>query len=208
MQAKSPNRILFILLAFALVFSQGTKAQTPDAGLLAGCAFYRSGNYTKALESFTVAISRNNADERLFLYRGRVLLELKDYENAIKDFSEANDIIPGIGDIWLAKANALAGDADKALAFLKSHLSSDFRLPEDSIKKDRAFEDLHASQGWYALWEQEWYNDQEKAAKEVAYYVKKNQPDKAISCLDEEITKPQASPGFVCPPGQGIPETG
>ncbi len=184
-----------------MFFHRGLKAQTPDAGLLAGCAFYRSGNYTKALESFTVAISRNNADERLFLYRGRVLLELKDYENAIKDFSEANEIIPGIGDIWLAKANALAGNADKALAFLKSHLSSDFRLPEDSIKKDRAFEDLHASQGWYALWEQDWYNDQEKAAKEVAYYVRKSQPDKAISYLDDADCKTPGQSGFVCPPG-------
>jgi tetratricopeptide (TPR) repeat protein len=194
MQAKSPNRVIFFLLSVALIFSQGAKAQTPDAGLLAGCAFYRSGNNAKALESFTVAISRNNADERLFLYRGRVLTELKDYENAIKDFSEANEIIPGIGDIWLAKANALAGNADRALAFLKSHLSSDFRLPEDSIKKDPAFEELHASQGWYALWEQDWYNDQEKAGKEVAYYLKKTQPEKAISYLDDQITKPQASP--------------
>jgi tetratricopeptide (TPR) repeat protein len=196
MRAKTPNRIIFILLAVALVFSPGAKAQTPDAGLLAGCAFYRSGELTKALESFTVAISRNNADERLFLYRGRVLLGLRDYENAIKDFSEANEIIPGIGDIWLAKANALAGDADKALAFLKSHLSSDFRLPEDSIKKDPAFESLHTSQGWYALWEQEWYDDQEKAVKEVGYYLKKSQPEKAISYLNDEITKPQASAGL------------
>jgi tetratricopeptide (TPR) repeat protein len=202
MLVKSQNRIIFILLAAALVFSQGAKAQTPDAGLLAGCAFYRSGNLTKALESFTVAISRNNADERLFLYRGRVLLGLRDYENAIRDFSEANEIIPGIGDIWLAKANALAGNADKALAFLKSHLTSDFRLPEDSIKKDRAFESLHALQGWYALWETEWYNDQEKTAKEVAYYLKKNQPDKAISYLDDEIAKPQVTANMFALRGQ------
>ncbi len=195
MQAKSTNKVVLFILAVALVFSQGAKAQTPDAGLLAGCAFYRSGNYPKALESFTVAISRNNADERLFLYRGRVFLELKDYENAIRDFNEANEIIPGIGDIWLAKASALSGDADKALAFLKSHLSSDFRLPEDSIKKDRAFEGLHASQGWYGLWEQDWYNDQEKAAREVTYYLKKSQPEKAVSYLDEEIAKPQAGAG-------------
>jgi len=208
MQAKSPNRIIFILIAVALVFSLGAKAQTPDAGLLAGCAFYRSGEFTKALESFTVAISRNNADERLFLYRGRVLLELKDNENAIKDFSEANEIIPGIGDIWLARASALAGDGDKALTFLKNHLSSDFRLPEDTIKKDPAFEGLHASQGWYALWEQEWYNDQEKAAKEVAYYVKKSQPEKAVSWLDEQITKPQASPDLFALRGKVYLEQG
>jgi tetratricopeptide (TPR) repeat protein len=194
MQSKSQNRGIPVLLFFALVFSQGLMAQTPDAGLLAGCAYYKSGNYPKALESFSIAISRNNADERLFLYRGRVLLELKDYDNAIKDFSEANEIIPGIGDIWLAKANALAGDPDKALTFLKSHLSSNFRLPQDSIKKDRAFESLHTSQGWLTLWQQDWYNDAEKTGDEVSYYLKKSQPDKAISYLDEQIVKPQAGP--------------
>jgi tetratricopeptide (TPR) repeat protein len=194
MQSKTPNRVIFLFLSVALVIFQGMKAQTPDAGLLAGCAFYKNGNSAKALESFSIAISRNNADERLFLYRGRVFLELKDYENAIKDFSEANEIIPGVGDFWLAKANALAGDAARAIANLKSHLSSDFRLPEDSIKKDRAFESLHASQDWYALWEKDWYNDQEKAGKEVGYYLKKSQPDKAISYLDEQMVRPQAGP--------------
>jgi len=196
MQAKSPNRVILVILAVALFFSHQAKAQTPDAGLMAGCAFYKSGNYTKALESFSIAISRNNADERLFLYRGCVLYELKDYERAIRDFSEANEIIPGIADLWLAKANAMAGDPDKALTFLKSHLSSDFRLPEDSIKKDLAFADLHASQGWYELWDQEWYNDTEKAGTEVAYFVKKGQTEKAISYLDEQITKPLAGPSL------------
>jgi tetratricopeptide (TPR) repeat protein len=196
MQSKTQNRVILFLLSLALVVSQGLVAQTPDAGLLAGCAYDKSGNYTKALESFSIAISRNNADERLFLYRGRVLLELKEYDNAIKDFSEANEIIPGIGDIWLAKANALAGNADKAISFLKSHLSSDFRLPEDSIKKDHAFESLHTSQDWYALWEKDWYNDQEKAGKEVSYYIRKSQPDKAISYLDEQVAKPQAGPAL------------
>jgi len=194
MQAKSPNKGILFLLAVALVFSQVAKAQTPDAGLLAGCAWYKTGNLDKALESFTVAISRNNADERLFLYRGRVLMGLRDYENAIRDFSEANEIIPGIGDFGLARAYALSGDEGKALASLKSHLSSDFRLPEDSINRDRAFENLHTSKEWYALWEQDWYNDHEKAGKEVSWYLKKNQPDQAISYLDEEISKSQVSP--------------
>jgi tetratricopeptide (TPR) repeat protein len=208
MESKIPNRVILIFLFIALVLSQGLKAQTPDAGFLSGCAFFKNGNYAKALESFSIAISRNNADERYFLYRGRVLLELQDYENAMKDFAEANEILPGIGDIWLAKGNALAGDADKAMAFLKSHLSSVFRLPEDSIKKDPAFESLHSSQGWYALWEQEWYNDQEKAMQEAGYYIKKNQPDKAISYLDEQVVKPQPVPGLFALRGKVYLEQG
>ncbi len=196
MVPRTQNRFILILLSIVLVFSQGLIAQSPDAGFLSGCAYYKNGNFAKALESFSIAINRNNSDERFYLYRGRVLLELKNYENAINDFKEANEILPGVGDIWLAKANALSGNADQAISFLKSHLSSEFRLPGDSIRKDRAFESLHATQGWYALWEQEWYNDQEKAVQEVGYFVKKDQPEKAISYLDEQVIKPQAGPGL------------
>jgi tetratricopeptide (TPR) repeat protein len=190
MRARLPNKgIVLLYLIVALLFQQGLQAQTPDAGFLAGCAYYKTGDLNRALESFNTAISRNNSDERYFIYRGRVFMQVKDYEHALKDFTEANDIVPGIADLWLAKANALSGDAGKALSFLKSHLASVFRLPEDSIKRDKAFESIHDSPGWYSLWEQEWYNDEEKAGMEVAYYLRKGTPDMALSYLNDEMTK-------------------
>ncbi len=132
-------------------------------------------------------LSRNNADERIFVYRGQAFLGLRDYENAIRDFTEANDIVPGVADIWLARTHALSGDEEKALSFLKNHLESGFRLPEDSIRKDPAFRNMQASQGWDALWEKNWYSPEEKAAAEAVYYIRKGLPEKAVTLLDAEI---------------------
>jgi tetratricopeptide (TPR) repeat protein len=196
MQVKLPNRVTILFLVIALFKSGTGMAQTPDAAYLSGCAYLKKGNLPQALEKFSVAISRNNADERLFICRGQVSMGLKDYENAIRDFNEANEILPGVSDIWLARAYSLAGDQARALSFLKSHLSSGFRLPEDSIKKDPAFDRIQNSQGWYSLWEQEWYNDEEKTSSDVAYDVRKGFQDKAMSQLDAEIGRSPSGAGL------------
>jgi tetratricopeptide (TPR) repeat protein len=197
MLERLPNRVVVVFFILALSFSGTARAQAPDASFMAGCAYFKNGELQKALERFTLAIARNNADERLFIMRGQVSLLLKDYESAIGDFNEANDILPGVSDIWLSRAYALAGDQDKALAFLKSHLASSYRLPEDSIKKDPAFDRLLTSQGWYSLWEKEWYNDEDLAVAEVAYYQRKGFPDKAMELLDAGIRKSPNSAGLL-----------
>jgi tetratricopeptide (TPR) repeat protein len=192
MQEKLQNSVVIVFFVLAFALSGTVRAQAPDASFMAGCAYFKNGDLQKALDRFSLAIARNNADERLFICRGQVLLQLKDYGNAISDFNEANDILPGVSDIWLSRTYALSGDQDKALAFLKSHLGSSFRLPEDSIKKDPAFDRLLTSQGWYSLWEKEWYDDEDRAVAEVAYYQRKGNPDKALEILDAGIRK---SPG-------------
>lgn len=196
MQGKQPNRIIFAIFIAVLSLAGSVRAQAPDAGYLAGCASFRKGDLSQALEKFSQVLSRNNSDERIYIERGRVYIRMKDYTHAISDFEEANDIVPGISDIWLARTYALSGDQDKALSFLKSHLSSEYRLPQDSIKKDPAFDMLQSSQGWLSLWEKEWYSDAERAAREVVYYQKKGLPDKALSLVNAEIGKSPASAGL------------
>jgi len=62
-------------------------------------------------------------------------------------------------------------------------------LPEDSIKKDDAFDGLQTSPEWYALWQMEWYSDEEKVAAELSYYSKKKMFDEAGSLLSGELAK-------------------
>jgi tetratricopeptide (TPR) repeat protein len=196
MQERQPNKARILYLALVLFFSGLISAQTPDASLLAGCASLKKGDLPKAIENLNVAIVRNNADERIFVYRGQAFLGLRDYENAIRDFTEANDIVAGVADIWLARTHALSGDEDKALSFLNSHLESGFRLPEDSIRKDPAFRNIQASQGWDALWEKNWYSPEEKAAAEAVYYIRKGFPEKAVTLLDVEIGRSDSPAGL------------
>jgi tetratricopeptide (TPR) repeat protein len=196
MQERQRNSAIVVFFAIVLAITDLANAQTPDASLLAGCASLKKGDLPKAIESLSVAIVRNNADERIFVYRGQAFLGLRDYENAIRDFTEANDIVAGVADIWLARTHALSGDEDKALSFLSSHLESGFRLPEDSIRKDPAFRNMQASQGWDSLWEMNWYSPEEKAAAEAVYYIRKGLPEKAVTLLDAEIGRSNSPAGL------------
>lgn len=181
--------------AFILIALLGclpiTDAQVPDEQLLAGSAWLIKGDYQRAMESLSLAITRNNADDQLFIKRGIALLQLRDTDAAIADFSEANLINPQVADLWLAKAYTQTGDTEKAFEFLRNHLKSSFRISEDSIKKDPAFNKLKKDKEWIDLWNQEWYDDAEKILEDVKYYTGRNQLETAITMLDEGIAKHQ-----------------
>jgi tetratricopeptide (TPR) repeat protein len=193
MQVKQKPNSLLAVAFIAAIMANWSHAfgQTPDASYLSGSASFMKGEYQQAVEGFSAAISRNNADEQLFIKRGASLLQLKDYSAAIENFSEANLIYPGVADIWMARAYALSGENARAISFLKDHLQSEFRLPEDSIIKDPAFDRLQATGEWEALWEHDWYTKEEKIAAEAAYYAERKLFDEATSLLASAL---EASP--------------
>jgi tetratricopeptide (TPR) repeat protein len=192
MQEKLQNKskiLALALLVTLIVVGNQAFTQAPDENYMSGCAGLVRGDYRQAVEDFSYAITRNNADEQLFIKRGEAHLKLKEFDRAGEDFSEANVIYPGVADIWLARCYALAGDKGKAITFLTGHLKSEFRLPEDSIKQDHAFDELQASPEWHAIWQNEWYSDEEKVEAELGYYSKKKRFDEAGSLLAGELSK-------------------
>jgi tetratricopeptide (TPR) repeat protein len=188
LQNNSKILALALLVAFIAVSNQAFP-QAPDENYLAGCAGMIQGDYRKAVEDFSYAITRNNADEQLFIKRGEAYMKLKEFDRAGEDFSEANMIYPDVADLWLARCYALAGDKEKAIVFLTGHLKSEFRLPEDSLIKDSSFDELQTTPEWHALWQNEWYNDEEKVVAELGYYRKKKRFDEAGSLLSGELLK-------------------
>lgn len=176
-----------------MLFALPVLSQTADEQYLVGCAQYSKGEYGAAVESFTLAINRNNADHRLFIRRGSSLLKNNETERALADFNEANLIYPGCADLWLAKTYARAGDKANAIRLLKNHLDSPFRLPEDIIKKDPYFDKLQETAEWHSLWQKNWYDDAEKAVAEAGYYKAKKQFDQAVVLLDEGLRKDAAN---------------
>jgi tetratricopeptide (TPR) repeat protein len=196
MRKRSPNKTVVLAIAFTFIVIAmevlPVRSQTVDEQYLAGCAYYVKGNYSQAAESFSLAIVRNNSDEQLYIKRGASRLKINEISGAIEDFDEANQILPDVADIWLARAYALSGDYGKAISSLKMHLGSTYRLSEDSIKKDPAFDNLQNRDEWYNLWQQDWYSQSEKVVKEAGYYAAKKNFDQAISLLDGAITQGSA----------------
>jgi len=188
-QNNTTDKMKAFLLFLMMSWFFSSVAQSPDEQYMAGCAYLYKGEYDKAAESFSLAISRNNSDEKLYILRGNALLNNDDSEKALEDFKEANLIMPNVADLWLARAYAKGGDPGNAIVFLERHLNSPYKISEDSIKKDPAFDRLQDTPEWHTLWQKEWYNDVEKAIAEAAFYSNRKQFEEAISYLDEKISR-------------------
>lgn len=195
MPEKLRNKAALSLLIFLMGWSVAT-AQTPDASYLAGMAGLEKRNLADAGEKLTWAISRNNADDRLYLARGEVYMLMKDYERAAADFWEANHILHGVANIWLARLYAIQGNSGKAAEMLQEHLQSPFRLPEDSIRRDPSFDGIQDSPEWFSLWEKDWYSSEEKIMAEAAYFLRKSQPEKALSLVNEALQSTSSAAGL------------
>jgi tetratricopeptide (TPR) repeat protein len=185
--------ILIVILSFLSFHSY---SQT-DEQYLAGNAFLLKGDYSRAVESLSLAISRNNSDEQLYIRRGQAYLNNNETEKAIDDFNEANLISPNSADLWLARVYATIGNTQESLKYLQSHLKSPFRINEDSIKKDPAFNAIQGTTEWYALWEKDWYTDAEKTIADAEFYARKKQFDQALSLLDNAIIKDPQNAGLM-----------
>ncbi len=179
------NRI--IIIAIALLNACMLPGQTPDQFYLKGMAALRQDRAEEAVTMLTDAIGRNNSDERYYLGRAEAYFKLKKYDLAGRDYEEAGSIAPESENLGLARVYAVTGDDEKALARLKLHLQSGYRLPQAAIAKDPAFASLHEKDGWHDLWQQEWYSGIEKAGAEVEYFLKKKDTDGALDFLNANL---------------------
>jgi tetratricopeptide (TPR) repeat protein len=169
-------------------------SQAVDEQYLAGSAFLKNGDFQKAAESFSLAITRNNSSDQLYIKRGVAFLNLNQIDKAIADFFEANLINSQVADLWLARCYAANKEYIRAIEFLKSHLNSPFRLPEDSIKKDPSFDRLQDTPEWFSLWQKSWYSVTEKVIADAKYYASRKQYDRAVELLDEDLADTPGNP--------------
>ncbi len=146
-----------------------------------------AGNYETAVNYLTSAIISNQNNYLYYLKRGEAFYKSGMLEEALKDFEEVNRLDENTADLWLSKTYARLGNEERSLFYLRNHLGSESHLKEKVIKKDSAFDNLQYSDGWYNLWQEDWYTKEEKAEEEMEYLVKKGLYFDAIEALDEKI---------------------
>ena len=176
------KKFLFLIFSGYMAFT--LSAQSPDLYYVKGMAEFIKGNLDDAILSLTDAIDHNNSDERYYLNRADAYLKQGKFTQALKDYEEANSILPGCGNLGIARTYAATGDMEKAFQYLTSHLRSNFRLPELVLTKDPALDPLKQTDEWLALWQQEWYDDFDKAKAEVEYLLRKKTPETTLEYLN------------------------
>jgi tetratricopeptide (TPR) repeat protein len=174
---------ILIFLVAVLVSS----AQDKDELYCNGVANLQSGNYEEAINYLTSAIKLEPNNPVLYLRRGEAYYKSGLLDDALNDFQETNRLDEDKADLWLAKTYAGLGNEEKSLFYLRNHLGSEFHLREKVIKKDSAFDNLQYSDGWFNLWQEDWYSPEEKVEDEIDYLMKKEKYLDAMTLLDEKI---------------------
>jgi tetratricopeptide (TPR) repeat protein len=181
------GKLINILLFLVAVLV--SSAQDADELYCRGVASLESGYYEEAINSLTSAIKSEPNNPVLYLKRGEAFYKSDLLDDALNDFQENKRMDENTtADLWLSKTYARLGNEEKSLYYLRNHLSSRYHLKEKMIKKDSAFDNLQYSDGWYNLWQEDWYTKEEKIEEEIDYLMKKEMYLDAIAMLDEKIS--------------------
>jgi tetratricopeptide (TPR) repeat protein len=173
-----------IILSCMLVSFPALFGQQPVDYILKARALKEAGKPEQAISLLDGAISGSN-DARLLLERADANILTGDYSGAIRDFNEANRILPAAGEFGLARIYALKGDQSTALYHLELNLNSSFKKPEKEIMLDPAFSTIENRQEWRNFWKKERYSMLEKGLSEIEYYNSLGKVEETRSIISE-----------------------
>jgi len=176
------------IILFIIVF-MGSNAQETDDLYCKGVANLKTGNYYEAINFLTSAIKLEPNNSLLYLKRGEAYYQSNLLDNALNDFLETYTLDKNKANLWLSRTYARIGNEEKSLFYLREHLNSGYHLKEKYIKKDSAFDKLQYTDGWYVLWQENWYTGEEEIEDEVEYLLHKEKYLDALSLLDEKISE-------------------
>ena len=171
----------------------GSNAREPDNLYCRGVADLQKGNYSESIDFLTSAIKLEPDNALPYLRRGEAYYQLNLLDNALNDFHEGNMLDKNKASFWLAKTYARLGNEEKSLFYLREHLNSEYHLKERIIKKDSAFDKLQYADGWYVLWQENWYTPEEEIEDEVDYMLHKEQYLDALTLLNDKISESENS---------------
>jgi tetratricopeptide (TPR) repeat protein len=151
-----------------ILFSGILVGQPAYECLLKAKALLEEGKNKEAIGILSTVIE-NNREGRLFLERADAKLNLGSYNEAISDYTNANNLDNFSGEYGLARAYALMGDAANSVAHLEKSLKSPLRRSEKEIMLDPAFNKIENKPEWRSFWKKDWFTGAEKSIAEIEY---------------------------------------
>jgi tetratricopeptide (TPR) repeat protein len=178
-------RVIYFILLF-LSFSSALFSQAKDP-LLFGKAEMDKGQYENATRLLTGALSSGLAGKEILLNLGQCHYQMGNYLSAIHYFLLAEKNQKNVASYWLARSYAMTGRNDSAIIYLRANLSSDYKMPESTIKLDPAFIKIENTTAWRDVWKEEWYNDFEVLIAEINYLTDEKEYMEALDIIDRNL---------------------
>ncbi len=176
--------VVRVLLSLLLIMPLRIYSQNVSDQLLAGKALMDAGRYDEAVNSLTDAL-KIKQDGRIYEMRAEVLLRSNNYQKAISDFQQANNMIQGIGEYGLARISSMTGKTDEALRHLEKNINSPFRKSEKDIMLDPAFGIIENTPAWRQFWKEERYSMFDRKIPEIEYSLSTGNNTEALNTYKE-----------------------
>jgi tetratricopeptide (TPR) repeat protein len=152
---------------------------------LAGRACMQQGLYDSARVQLEVALASHPGDADILFQLGICQFHLDRYPAARESFYEAEKRRTGMGSLYLARTEMRMNHPELALKYLKIHLESRYRVPEQEILLDEDLSSLEDHPGWQQLWnEKEWYSSTDKEFQEALFMAEHGEELEAINQLN------------------------
>jgi tetratricopeptide (TPR) repeat protein len=176
------NKVIFIF--WILIIPVIVTGQQSVDYLLKARAFRETGNADASISLITRALIETS-DSRLYLERAEAYINKGYYSDAIRDFNEANKLIPLSGEYGLSRIYSLKGDPATSLYHLELNLNSSFRKTEKEVMLDPSFGVIENRPEWRQFWKKERYSTSEKAFSEIEYDVSSGKIEDSKTVLSE-----------------------
>ncbi len=152
---------------------------------LAGRACMVQGYFDSAVVLFNNALEINPGKTEILYHLGIAYFNLIDNPAARNAFYETEKRQKGMGTFYLAKTEVRLKHNELALKYLRDHLASRFRLPEQEIVLDEELSRLVGEPGWRELWnEKDWYSPEDKEYQEALFLKENGDALEAINLLN------------------------
>jgi tetratricopeptide (TPR) repeat protein len=143
------------------------------------------GKFDSALYHLKIAADQGKNDTEIYLQSGICQFNLNNYNAAREAFYEAEKRRRGLGSLYLAKTEIRLNHPELGIKYLREHLSSTYKLPEQEILLDQDLSTLEGTPGWQQLWnEKSWYSQEEKDFQEARFLREHGDRLEAINLLN------------------------
>lgn len=172
------------LLVLVLLFAWTIQGQSAFDYLLKARALNQKGKPKEAIAVLSGVVNNFN-DYRLFLERADSKFLAGDYEGAVEDYNNSNNIRPFSGEYGLSRVYAAQNDASASMSHLEKSMIKGFKRSEKEIMLEPAFSIIENKPEWRLFWKKEWYSNIEKGTSEVEFYLSAGKQDEARTIQSE-----------------------
>jgi tetratricopeptide (TPR) repeat protein len=179
------RNILHILFVFHSLLSF---AQSNSELIIDAFGKYESDQYDEAIHAFQALIDENQtAKPEWFLYKGISEFNQELYQKAGEDFNRALHGNVSEASLWNARLFIVSGKPGEAIHSLEDYLRKSEFPDINLIKKDSLLIQLHSSDAWFALWQNEWRSEEQMINEEAEFFVRKGDYRKAHEAVEVRL---------------------